>query len=140
MIISGLMKMVESSVRIDKYLWAVRMFKTRSQATDACRKGAVEVGGQKAKPSRTVHEGEMIRIRKNQINYQIQVLRITGRRMPAKDVPGYATDMTSPEELEKLSMQKAMYRGTRFKFPGRPTKKDRRMLDRFMNDDNNTES
>ncbi|NOY36955.1 MAG: RNA-binding S4 domain-containing protein [Chlorobi bacterium] len=124
-------------MRIDKFLWAVRIFKTRSQATDACRKGAVETGDQKVKPARPVHAGEIFRIRKNQIYYQIRVIRLTGKRLPAKSVPDFAEDITPAEELEKLKLRHTMYTGSRLRFSGRPTKKERRMLDRFFDNDEN---
>jgi ribosome-associated heat shock protein Hsp15 len=125
----------EPVIRIDKFLWGVRIFKTRSQSTDACRKGAVEIGETKVKPSRPIHPGEVVDIRKDQIRYRIKVLVLTGRRVSAKEVPVFIEDLTPEEELEKLEMRKTIHTGFRSRLPGRPTKRDRRMLDRFMDNE-----
>lgn len=119
-------------VRIDKWLWAVRLYKTRSQATEACKKGHISIGDLPVKASRDVHEGEIVKVRKAPITRSFKVLALTGKRMGAKLVPEYLIDVTPPEELELLEMQKHMRWSTREKGTGRPTKKDRRDLDEFF--------
>ncbi len=120
------------SVRIDKWLWAVRIYKTRSQATEACRKGHVSIGGLPVKPSREVHIGETVQVRKLPVTRSFKVLAIAGKRMSAKLVPDFLQDVTPPEELELLKIQKDMQWISRDKGTGRPTKKDRRDLDDFF--------
>ncbi|MDX1283681.1 MAG: S4 domain-containing protein [Draconibacterium sp.] len=118
-------------VRIDKWLWAVRIFKTRSQATEACRKGHVSIGELPVKPSRAIQVGEIIKVRKSPITKSFKVLDLSGKRMGAKLVPGFVEDVTPAEEMELLEMQKHMRWSSRDKGTGRPTKKDRRELDDF---------
>lgn len=120
------------SVRIDKWLWAVRIFKTRSQATDACRKGHVSVGDLPVKPSRAISVGDSLKVRKDQITRSFKVLALSEKRMGAKLVPDFLEDITPPEELEVLEMQKHIRWSSRDKGAGRPTKKDRRELDDFF--------
>lgn len=121
-------------MRIDKYLWCIRYYKTRSMATEAIKKGHVSINGQTAKPSRDVFPMDKIVLRKDQINYQIKVLDIPLNRLGAKLVDMYRKDET-PEEafahLELLKLSKDHYRahGT-----GRPTKKERRDIDDYTND------
>jgi len=121
-------------MRIDKYLWCIRYYKTRSLATEAIKKGHISVNGQTAKPSRDVFPMDKIVLRKDQINYQIKVLDIPLNRLGAKLVDMYRKDET-PEEafahLELLKLSKDHYRahGT-----GRPTKKERRDIDDYTND------
>ena len=119
-------------VRIDKWLWAVRIFKTRSQATEACKKGHVTIGDSVIKASREVHVGEIIKVRKAPITKSFKVLALSGKRMGAKLVTDFAEDVTPPEETELLEMQKHMRWSVREKGTGRPTKKDRRDLDDFF--------
>lgn len=119
-------------VRVDKWLWAVRIFKTRSQATEACRKGHVSIGNLPVKPSRIIHQGEIIQIRKAPVVYSFKVLALAEKRMSAKLAVGFVEDVTPPEELEVLDMQKNMRWITRDRGTGRPTKKDRRDLDDFF--------
>jgi len=119
-------------VRIDKWLWAVRIFKTRSQATEACKKGHVTIGDSVIKASREVHVGEVIKVRKAPITKSFKVLALSGKRMGAKLVTDFAEDVTPPEETELLEMQKHMRWSVREKGTGRPTKKDRRDLDDFF--------
>lgn len=119
-------------VRIDKWLWAVRIYKTRSQATEACKKGHISIDNLPVKASREVHEGETVKVRKSPVTRSFRVLALTGKRMGAKLVPQYLEDITPPEELEILEMQKHMRWSTREKGTGRPTKKDRRDLDEFF--------
>ncbi|WP_320113450.1 RNA-binding S4 domain-containing protein [Draconibacterium orientale] len=119
-------------VRIDKWLWAVRIFKTRSQATEACKKGHVTIGDSVVKASREVHVGEVIKVRKSPITKSFKVLALSGKRMGAKLVTDFVEDVTPPEEIELIEMQKNMRWSVREKGTGRPTKKDRRDLDDFF--------
>ncbi|WP_297091496.1 RNA-binding S4 domain-containing protein [uncultured Draconibacterium sp.] len=119
-------------VRIDKWLWAVRIFKTRSQATEACKKGHVTIGESIVKASREVQIGEIIKVRKSPITKSFKVLALSGKRMGAKLVADFMEDVTPPEETEILEMQKHMRWSVREKGTGRPTKKDRRDLDDFF--------
>ena len=121
-------------MRVDKYLWAIRMYKTRSQATHACKNGKVRVNNEIAKPSKDVFAGDAIGVRKNQINYSLDVLDLPSSRVGAKLVDMYKKDTTPKEEAEKkqlLSLSQDYYRK---KGLGRPTKKDRRDLDDYISD------
>jgi ribosome-associated heat shock protein Hsp15 len=120
------------SVRIDKWLWAVRVFKTRSQATEACKKGRVEIGNLPVKPSRDVHPGEVVKVRKPPITRSLKVLVLAEKRMSAKLTADYVEDVTPPEEFEIQDMQKQMNWNSRDRGAGRPTKKERRKLDDFF--------
>ncbi|SDG62941.1 RNA-binding S4 domain-containing protein [Psychroflexus sediminis] len=116
-------------MRVDKYLWAVRYFKTRSIASNACKKGHVKIKGESVKPSRNVYPTDKIEIRKNQIHYQIEVLDLPKSRVGAKLANIYCLDITPKENLEKLDLLKYSQEYYRKKGAGRPTKKDRRELD-----------
>lgn len=118
-------------VRVDKWLWAVRVYKTRSQATDACRKGHVVIDDQAVKPSRILKEGDLVKVRKSPVVYHYKVLRLAEKRMGAKLVPDFMEDITPPENLEILEVQKNMSWFQRERGTGRPTKKERRDLDDF---------
>jgi len=122
-------------MRVDKYLWCVRYFKTRSIATNACKKGHVRVNGDIVKPSRDVYPTDKIEIRKNQINYIIEVLDLPASRVGAKLVSIYLVDITPKENLEKLDLLKYSQDYYRKKGTGRPTKKDRRELDDWFEED-----
>ena len=119
-------------VRIDKWLWAVRIYKTRSQATEACKKGHISIDNMPVKASRDVHIGEVVQVRKPPVTRSFKILALAGKRMGAKLVPDFLQDVTPPEELEILEMQKHMRWSERAKGTGRPTKKDRRDLDDFF--------
>lgn len=127
-------------MRIDKYLWTVRYFKTRNLATQACKKGQVKVGLPpdeqllNAKPSREVFIGEKIMVRKNQINYLLLVLDIPSNRIAAKLVDIYRKDITPKEAFAKLELLRASKEYYRKKGTGRPTKKDRRNLEDYTDD------
>lgn len=123
-------------MRIDKYLWCIRLFKTRSIATDACKKGHVKLNGTNIKPSKDVYVGEKITVRKNQINYQLEVLDIPPNRVGAKLVDLYRKDTTPKEAFERVDMLKFAKDHYRKQGAGRPSKKDRRDLDEFQ--ENNT--
>ncbi|KGN73332.1 heat-shock protein Hsp15 [Porphyromonas macacae] len=118
-------------VRIDKWMWAVRIFKTRSIATDACKKNRIEINNQPAKPSRTIKVGDIISVRKPPITYQFRVLKLAQNRMGAKLVPEHMENITPPDQYEILEMQKISGFIDRAKGLGRPTKKDRRELEQF---------
>ncbi len=120
------------SVRIDKWLWAVRLYKTRSKATDACKKGRVIIGDLPVKPSREIHPGDVIQVKKAPITRSYKVLALAEKRMSAKLTVGYLEDITPPEELEILETQKQMKWISRKPGSGRPTKKERRKLDDFF--------
>ena len=119
------------SVRIDKYLWAIRAFKTRTEATEACKGGRVKVGGQNAKHSRDVSQGEVITLRKGPVTYTYKVLRPLENRVGAKLVPDYVEDLTPEEEKARLHAPVETFFVTRERGTGRPTKKERREMDQL---------
>ena len=118
-------------MRIDKYLWCVRMFKTRNIASIACKKGQVKIDGNNLKPSKDIFGTEVITIRKNQINYKIKVLDIPANRVGAKLVDLYRKDITPKEEFERTDLLKYSKDYYRKKGVGRPTKKDRRDIEDY---------
>lgn len=119
--------------RVDKWLWAVRIFKTRSDAAEACRTGKVTINGSEAKPSKEVKEGDVLTVKKVPVmRFTYKVMGIVERRLPAKDVPTYCLDMTPQEELDKLNPPKETIFISRDRGTGRPTKKERRDLDALM--------
>ena len=117
------------SVRIDKYLWAIRVFKTRSDATDACKGNKVRVGGSPAKPSKEVKPGEVIDIQKGTVRYSYRVIRLLENRVGAQLVPDYAENLTPQSELDKLRAPVETFFIRRDRGSGRPTKKDRRAME-----------
>ena len=121
-------------VRIDKWLWAVRVFKTRSLATDACKMNRVSINGQLTKPSRLVKEGDVISVRKPPIEYSFKVLRVLNNRVGAKLVPEYMENVTPKEQYDILELQRLSRFVDRATGLGRPTKKDRRDLESFIED------
>lgn len=121
-------------MRIDKFLWSIRFFKTRSIATDEIKKNRVAIGEAVVKSSKEVKEGDIIKIRKNQIDYKIKVLQIPKSRIGAKLVPLHIVDMTDKEQYEILKMRKSAQDYYRNKGEGRPTKKDRRDMDDYVSD------
>lgn len=121
-------------MRIDKYLWCIRVFKTRSIATAACKKGQVKIDGKNVKPSKDIFGNELIIIRKNQINYQIKVLDLPESRVGAKLVDIYRKDTTPKEEFAKNELLKYAKDYYRKKGTGRPTKKDRRDIEDYTED------
>ena len=118
-------------VRIDKWLWAVRLFKTRSQATEACKGGKVKIEGHNVKPSREIHEGDEIEVQLGAIRKKVKVLQIIKNRVAAKLVPDLAEDLTPTEEYERLDMLRRLNYERRERGAGRPTKKDRREIERL---------
>lgn len=121
-------------MRIDKFLWCTRYYKTRNMATEAAKKGHFKVNGQAVKPSREVFPGDKILLRKDQINYELTVLNLPENRVGAKLVDLYRTDTTPKEAFEKLELLKYSKEYYREKGTGRPTKKDRRDLENFTDD------
>jgi ribosome-associated heat shock protein Hsp15 len=118
--------------RIDKWLWCVRMFSTRGLATEACRAGYVEIGGHVVKPAREVRIGELVTLRQGLMVRTLCVRAVPGSRMGAKRVLEFCEDLTPPEEFEKVRAQRVQQVLAREKGSGRPTKRDRRALDRFL--------
>lgn len=122
-------------MRIDKYLWCIRVYKTRSVATDAIKKGHILVNNQVAKASRDVFSGDKITVRKDQINYQYLILDIPPNRVGAKLVDMYRKDETPVEAFEHLQLLKLAKEHYRLKGEGRPTKKDRRDIEDYLDED-----
>ncbi len=120
----------KNTTRIDKWLWVVRIYKTRSIATKACAGGKVKIDGNTVKASRMVRKGDIIQVRKRVIKYEYKVLKIAEKRMGAKLVPDFLEDMTPEEELAKLQSAQKQPIQTREKGQGRPTKKERRVMDK----------
>lgn len=116
-------------VRIDKYLWSIRVYKTRSEATDACKGGKVRVNGADIKPSKAVKVGDTIVARKGAVAYTYKVLELIDKRQGARLVPRYAENQTPEEELAKLRAPVETFFLKRDRGAGRPTKKDRRQMD-----------
>ena len=121
-------------VRVDKWLWAVRVFKTRSIATDACKKGRISIAGVTVKPSRVIRVGEVITVRTPPIEYSFRVIQLLGSRVGAKRVAEFMENVTPREQYELLELQRVSGFVDRAKGLGRPTKKDRRDLDQFAED------
>lgn len=123
--------MAKEEERIDKWLWAMRVFKTRTIATEACKKGRVSIGDAVAKPSRTIKVGDIIRVRKPPVTYSFRVLALTENRLGAKLVPEYMENITPKSELDLLEVVKISGFVDRRKGLGRPTKREGRDLARF---------
>lgn len=122
-------------MRIDKFLWSIRFYKTRSIATEEIKKNRVSIGESTVKSSKEVREGDVIKIRKNQIDYKIKVIQIPKSRIGAKLVPFHIKDVTDKEQYELLKMRKMSQDYYRIKGEGRPTKKDRRDMDEYVEND-----
>jgi len=121
--------MTVEEVRIDKYLWSIRVYKTRSEATDACKGGKVRVNGGDIKPSKPVKVGDVIVARKGAVSYTYKVIQLIDKRQGAKLVPVYAENLTPAEELAKLRAPVETFFLKRDRGAGRPTKKDRRQME-----------
>jgi ribosome-associated heat shock protein Hsp15 len=119
--------------RIDKWLWAARIFKTRSIAADACKNGRVTIGGVNVKPSHSVRVGETVDVRKPPVTYSFRILKTIEQRVGAKLLPEIYENVTAPEQYELLEMNRISGFVDRARGTGRPTKKDRRALDDFLN-------
>lgn len=122
--------------RIDKWLWAVRLYKTRSMATDACKKGQVTVNGVNMKPSKMVKEGDVVSVRKPPITYTFRVLKAIENRVGAKLVSEMLENITPKEQYDILEMSRISGFANRMRGSGRPTKKERRDLDEFLGNEN----
>ncbi len=120
----------ETDPRVDKFLWSVRIFKTRAKSVEACKKGRVIVDGIDAKPSKTVKEGDIIIVKKPPVNYSYKVLDYPKSRVSAKLVDNFIEDLTPDEEKEKLKMVDSFFI-KRKRGAGRPTKKERREIDKL---------
>lgn len=118
--------------RLDKWLWAARIFKTRSVAADACKNGRITIGGVKQKASKMVKEGDVVEVRKPPITYSFKVLKAIQNRVGAKLVPEVLENVTAKEQLELLEMNRISGFVDRARGTGRPTKKERRELDDFI--------
>ena len=121
---------MDEPIRIDKFLWSVRIYATRSLATEECKKGRVTIGDVAVKPSRVAKVGETILVRKNPVTYTYRIVELLGKRVGAKLVPLYLEDLTPEEELRKLDVNYTGSLFTRDRGAGRPTKKDRRDIGR----------
>jgi ribosome-associated heat shock protein Hsp15 len=122
-------------MRIDKFLWSIRFYKTRTIATEEIKKNRVSIGASVVKSSKEVKEGDVIKIRKNQIEYKIKVIQIPKSRLGAKLVPLHIQDVTDKEQYELLKMRKMSQDYYRNRGEGRPTKKDRRDMDGYVEND-----
>lgn len=123
-----------AEVRIDKWLWAVRIFKTRTIAADACKKNRVSIGTSNLKPSKMIKVGDIIDVRRPPVTYSFEVLALSDKRMGAKLVPDFMKNVTPVEALEVLEMSKVEGFVDRARGTGRPTKKERRELEDFADD------
>jgi ribosome-associated heat shock protein Hsp15 len=123
----------EGNIRIDKWLWAVRIFKTRSLATNACKKDKVLIDNQAVKPSRIIKINEIIDVKMPPITRQFKVKGLLSKRLGAKLVVDYVEELTSAEEFDKLKFMKTEQFGRRPHGAGRPTKKERRIIDKLKN-------
>lgn len=117
------------STRIDKYVWAIRLFKTRSEATEACNGNKVQINGAPVKPSKAVKVGDTISVRKGAALFTYKVIQLSENRMGAQLVPQYAENLTPQSELDKLHAPRETFFVKRDRGAGRPTKKDRREMD-----------
>ena len=121
-----------AEARIDKWLWASRIFKTRTIAAEACKKGRVFINGTQVKPSRMIKPGEVIQVKKPPVTYSFKVLQAIEKRIGAKLVPEILENVTTPEQYELLEMSKISGFFDRARGTGRPTKKDRRSMEEFI--------
>jgi ribosome-associated heat shock protein Hsp15 len=121
-----------SEARIDKWLWAARIFKTRSIAADACKNGRVTIGGMNVKPSRPLKVGEVVSVRKPPVTYSFRVLQCIEQRVGAKLLPEIYENVTDPKQYELLEMSRISGFVDRARGTGRPTKRDRRQMDAFV--------
>lgn len=118
--------------RIDKWMWASRIFKTRTIASEACKKGRICINGAQVKPSRMVKPGDVVQVKKPPITYSFKVLQAIEKRVGAKLIPEILENVTPPEQFELLEMSKISGFVDRARGSGRPTKKDRRSMDDFI--------
>lgn len=121
-----------AEARIDKWLWASRIFKTRTIAAEACKKGRVSINGTQVKPLRMIKPGEVIQVKKPPVTYSFKVLQAIEKRIGAKLVPEILENVTTPEQYELLEMSRISGFVDRARGTGRPTKKDRRSMEEFI--------
>lgn len=121
-----------NEARIDKWLWAARIFKTRSIAADACKNSRVSVNGVQVKPSRTVKAGDVVGVKKSPVTYSFKIIQPIEQRVGAKLLPEIYENITTPDQYELLEMTKISGFVNRARGTGRPTKKDRRAMDAFV--------
>ncbi|MDO4181469.1 MAG: RNA-binding S4 domain-containing protein [Bacteroidales bacterium] len=121
-----------AEARIDKWLWASRIFKTRTIASEACKKGRISINGTQVKPARMVKPGDVIQVRKPPVTYSFKVLQAIEKRVGAKLVPEIMENVTTPDQYELLEMSKISGFVDRARGTGRPTKKDRRSMEEFI--------
>ena len=122
----------ESLARLDKWLWAARIFKTRTIAADACKNGRVAVNGVNVKPSRMVKEGDTVSVRKPPVTYSFRILKTIEQRVGAKLLPEIYENITPQDQYDLLEMNRISGFVDRARGTGRPTKKDRRAMDAFV--------
>lgn len=125
--------LIDKQIRVDKWLWAVRIFKTRNQATEACKKGRVLIREQAVKPSRVLRINDIIQVKKPPVVYSYKVIGLLAKRLSARLVVDYLEDITPEQELEKLKVRETFFI-SRDKGSGRPTKKERRIMDKLRGD------
>ncbi len=125
---------MKAEVRIDKWIWAMRLFKTRTIASEACKKGRIMIGNNPVKPSHCIKVGDVVQVRKPPVTYSFKVLQLTENRLGAKLVPLYMENVTPDDQYEILEMSRISSFANREKGTGRPTKKERRDLDNFMSE------
>jgi len=123
---------MKSEVRIDKWLWAVRLFKTRTMAAEACKKGKVIIAGVQVKPSRNVKVADVIGIKRNPVLFSFKVLALAENRMNAKLVSGFLENVTTPDQIALVEIARIAAQNNRDRGTGRPTKKERRDMDDFF--------
>ena len=124
-----------AELRIDKWLWCVRVFKTRADAAEACRTGAVTINATDAKPGRDVHSGDTVTVRQGIVTRTLKVLTLPRSRVGAKELPALLSDLTPAEEYDKLRIAREEQTAIRERGAGRPTKRDRRETERLHSDD-----
>lgn len=122
----------EKNIRIDKWLWSVRLFKTRTDAAEACKKNRVLVNNMEVKPSRELKIGDIVTVKRPPIDYRYKVLGLIQNRQPAKNVPLYAENITPQEEIEAIKLMQTTSFVQRDRGSGRPTKRERREIDDFV--------
>ncbi len=122
---------MKEEVRVDKWLWAVRLFKTRTLAVEACKKGKIYIDNQCIKPSRHIKKGDVIKVKRNPVVFSFKVLQLSENRMNAKLVPDFMENVTTADQLELFELGKLNAKLGRERGTGRPTKKERRELDNF---------
>ena len=125
--------LIDKQIRVDKWLWAVRIFKTRKQATEACKKGKILIRDQPVKPSRILKVNDIVRVKKPPAVYSYKVTGLLAKRLSARLVQDYVENITPEEELEKLRVRETFFI-SRDKGSGRPTKKERRTMDKLRGD------